>query len=78
MTEEKARSLASPEAALEKIYIDEYLREKGYSIKELSMLSDEESTRLMTEACLYAAFKLEDLESRARLHTTIQHATDSL
>ena len=78
MTEEKSKSIASPEAVLEKAYIEEYLCQRGYSIRGLNALPDDESTRLMTEACLYAAFKLEELESGARLHMTIQHLTDSV
>ena len=77
MTAEKTEFIVSPKAELEKAYIDEYLREKGYSIKELSMLPDQDAKRLMKEACLYAAFKLEELESQARLHAKLHNATDS-
>ena len=77
MTEEKTEAVLSPKAELEKAYINEYLREKGYSIKELGMLTDQDAKRLMTEACQYAAFRLEELESQARLHTKLHNATES-
>jgi hypothetical protein len=53
------------------------LREKDYSIKELGMLPDQDAKRLMTEACQYAAFKLEELESQARLQAKFHDAAES-
>ena len=76
-TEENPKSVASPRADLELIYIDEYLREKGYAIRELEALPENEAARLMTEASQYASLKLAELESRARLRTKICHVTDT-
>jgi hypothetical protein len=58
------------------MYIDEYLQGKGYSRKELATLPEEETKRLMIEASQYASFKLEELESRARLLTKIHEVND--
>jgi hypothetical protein len=77
MTEEKNEAVLSPKAELEKTYINEYLRENGYSVKELNSLPDQDAKRLMIEACQYAAFRLEELESQARLHTKLHEATES-
>lgn len=77
MAEEKNRSLASPQAKLEKMYIEEYLREKGFLAKDLTTLPEKEAVSLMTEASRYASLKLAELESQARLHTKIHHATNS-
>jgi len=66
----------NPKSDLEMMYIDEYLRGKGYSRKELATLPEEETTRLMIEASQYASFKLEELESRARLLTKIHDVND--
>ena len=76
-TEENPKSVASPRADLELMYIDEYLREKGYSIRELDALPENEAARLMTEASQYASLKLAELESRARLRTKIRNVTDT-
>ena len=76
-TEENPKSVASPTADLELLYIDEYLHEIGYSMRELDALPEKEATRLMTEASQYASLKLAELESRARLRTKIRNVTDT-
>jgi hypothetical protein len=73
--EEKNKSVKNPQADLEKMYIDEYLREKGYSMNELYTLPKQEAKRLMTEACRYVSLKLAEVESRARLRREIHDAT---
>lgn len=75
--EENTKRAMNPKADLEMMYINEYLQGKGYSRKELATLPEEETTRLMTEASQYASFKLEELESRARLLTKIHDVSDS-
>lgn len=71
----KTRRAENLKADLEMIFIDEYLQGKGYSRKELTALPDDDTTRLMSEASQYASFKLEELESRARLFTKIHDAS---
>ena len=73
---ENTKRARNPKADLEMMYIDEYLQGKGYSRKELATLPEEETTKLMSEASQYASFKLEELESRARLLTKIHDAND--
>ena len=75
---ENTKRAKNPKADLEIMYIDEYLQAKGYSRKELTTLPEEETTRLMIEASQYASFKLEELESRARLLTKIHDVNDFL
>ena len=75
--EENTKRAMNPKADLEMMYIDEYLQGKGYLRKELATLPGEETTRLMIEASQYASFKLEELESRARLLTRIHDGSDS-
>ncbi len=75
--EENTKRAMNPKADLEMMYIDEYLQGKGYSRQELATLSEEEKTRLMTEASQYSSFKLEELESRARLLIKIHDVSDS-
>jgi hypothetical protein len=73
---ENNKHARNAKADLEMMYIDEYLQGKGYSRKELATLPEEETTKLMSEASQYASFKLEELESRARLLTTIRDVND--
>ena len=73
---ENTKRARNPKADLEMMYIDEYLQGKGYLRKELATLPEEETSRLMIEASQYASFKLEELESRARLLTTIRDVND--
>ena len=73
---ENTKRAKNPKADLEMMYIDNYLQGKGYSRKELATLPEEEATRLMIEASQYASFKLEELESRARLLTAIRDVND--
>jgi hypothetical protein len=74
---ENTKRAKNPKADLEMMYIDQYLQGKGYSRKELATLPEEETSRLMIEASQYASFKLEELESRARLLTKIHDVRDS-
>jgi hypothetical protein len=60
-----------PQSALEKNIIQEYLKEKGYSLESLHKLPEEEAHRLMREACTYASLKLAEVESRARFREEI-------
>jgi hypothetical protein len=69
---ENTRRAKNPKADLEMMYIDEYLQGKGYSRTELATLPEEEKIRLMIAASQYASFKLEELESRARLLTKMR------
>lgn len=62
-----------PQSALERKLIEEYLKEKGYSLKDLRALPEEEAHRLMREACRYASLKLAEVESRAQMRREIHH-----
>jgi hypothetical protein len=67
-------NLERPQAALERIYILEYLRGKGYCLRDLEELSREVARRLMTEACFFASLKLAEVESRAQFLRKIDTA----
>jgi hypothetical protein len=71
MNAENTKPAKNLKADLEMMYIEKYLGEKGFSLKELARLPEEEATRLKIEASQYASFKLEELESRARLLTKL-------
>jgi DNA-binding transcriptional MerR regulator len=61
-----------PQSALERLFIEEYLREKGYCIEELKELPEEEARQIMSEACKYASLKLAEVESRAQFRERIR------
>lgn len=61
-----------PQSALERQYIEEFLKEKGYSLKTLNDLPEEERQELLRAACTYASLKLAEVESRSRFRQEIQ------
>jgi hypothetical protein len=58
-------TMEDPEAHLEQAFIDGYLRAKGVDAGTIHSLPETEATRLMTEASIYAASKLAEVEARA-------------
>jgi len=60
-----------PQSALEKRLLEEYLREKGYSLEDLHKLPKDEAQRLMREACTRVSLKLAEVEARARFREEI-------
>mgnify|MGYP001314915485 CR=1 FL=1 len=61
-----------PESALERLLIDEYLKQQGISsIKELCNLPEDQAKSLMIEACRYASLKLAAVESSNRFQSDI-------
>lgn len=58
--------MEDPSALLEKALIEDYLRQRGYSLEKLRGLPRKLVRRLMKEASRYASLKLEEIESRAR------------
>jgi len=64
----------SPQAPLESMFIDEYLKGKGYSsIKELCHLPEDEAKQLMIDACKFASGRLAEIESRAGFQQKIHY-----
>lgn len=63
---------AGPEAELERMFIDEFLAEKGHRLEELHLLPSEEARVLMRGACLYAALKLAEVEARSAFLRAIE------
>lgn len=59
--------LEDPDALLERSYIEAYLSVKGYSMKDLCRLPEEEARELMIEASRYASNKLAEIETRSKL-----------
>jgi hypothetical protein len=75
--EESFPRAADPHAEVEKMYIAEYLKGKGYSLEGLAELPEEVSKALMEEASIYASLKLAELEMGAAFVSTL-HLDDTL
>jgi len=65
MDAEQNEAIEDRNALLEKALIEEYLREKGYLLKEIKNLPADIAGKLMKEASQYASLKLEEVEARA-------------
>ena len=64
-----------PQAAMEKALIEAYLKAKGYSLKDLQDLPEEQAKKLMTEACEYASLRLAQVESTVHFRDKIHGPT---
>ena len=70
---ERPAPAEDPEAHLESALIEDFLRARGYDSRALKMLPEEQATRLLKEASVYAATKLAEVEARAHFVHEIQH-----
>jgi hypothetical protein len=59
---------------LENMLIETYLKGKGYTLKELRGLPEEDIHRLMKEASTYASGKLAEVEVKAHLMQVLHDA----
>ena len=66
-TEKPDTPLQDPHGQLERAFIEEFVRARGYDPRNLGELLPEHVAALLKEASTYAASKLAELESRARL-----------
>jgi hypothetical protein len=63
--ESGARAMEDPEGQLESALIEEFLRARGVDPVALRALSEVEAKRVLTEASVYVAAKLAEIEARA-------------
>jgi hypothetical protein len=61
-----------PQSVMEKMLLEEFLRGKGYQLKDLHTLPDEQARALMTEASKYASLKMAQVESSAHFREKIR------
>jgi len=66
MDERDLTPLEEPQARLELAFIDEFLRKLGYDPDDLRHRSDATAHQLLTQATIYAAARLTEVECRAR------------
>jgi hypothetical protein len=60
-----ARAMEDPEGQLETALIEEFFRARGLDSAALRALPEVEAKRVLTEASVYAAAKLAEIEARA-------------
>jgi hypothetical protein len=63
--EPDSRPLQDPNALLEQALISEFLELRGYDLRCVGSLPDDERRRLLREASIHAAGKLAEVEARA-------------
>jgi hypothetical protein len=75
---ENAEPMEDRNAFLEKTLIEDYLREKGYSLEALKNLPAEVAEKLLKEASQYASLKMEEVEARAHFVQELHDDASSL
>ena len=69
--EPDARAMEDPGGQLENALIEEFLRARGLDSSALHALPEDEAKHLLTEASVYAATRLAEVEARAHFVHTI-------
>ncbi len=59
--------MQDPQAQLAKMYVEEFLRDKGLTAESLADLLAERTRQIMVEASTYAALKLAEVENKSQL-----------
>lgn len=79
MTPKDTNSFAmeDPDAQLERMFYDEYLRAKGHTSESLSGLPAAEAKRIRTEACTYASVKLAEIRDKAQFVRQLRGTTET-
>lgn len=78
MTAERADvRMEDPQAALERAFIEQYLRSRGQTLRSLHELPAEQVKALLKDATLYAATRLAEVEARAAYVHEIHGASSS-
>ncbi len=66
--------MEDPQAKLGRMYIEEYLRNKGYTWESVRALPEQVAKKIMVEASTYAAIKLSEVDARANVVKQIHDA----
>ena len=59
-------------AELERCFVNDYLRRKGFTVERLNRLPEYEAHQIMIEASTYASGKLAEIESREHTRQNIK------
>lgn len=69
--------MEDPQAKLGRMYVEEYLRNKGHTWESVRALSEEAAKKIMVEASTYAAIKVCEVDARADVIKRIHDAQSS-
>lgn len=73
VTKSEVRAVGDPEGKLEEALIEEFLRMRGLDIRTIRALPEDRARRVLTEASVYAADRLAEVESRAHFVHEMHH-----
>lgn len=68
----KGKSPESPDSTLTWHFIKKYLKLRGYSPEEVSLLPDDSAKELMASACKYASLKMAEIEACSHFRKNIR------
>ncbi len=72
-----ATEMQDPQAKLERMYLEEFLRSRGHTLETIKALPEAEGKRIMTEASTFIGTKLAEMERRASMVHEIHEASQS-
>lgn len=78
MNDDTENRFDTPLGQLERTFIDEFVRARGYDPHKLSDLPEHERERLLADAGVYASGKLMEVESRSHFLDDIHDATPGI
>jgi hypothetical protein len=73
VTKSEVRAVGDPEGELEEALIEEFLRMRGLDRRTIHALPEDRARRVLTEASVYAADRLAEVESRAHFIHEMHH-----
>jgi hypothetical protein len=73
VTKSDVRAVGDPEGELEQALIQEFLRTRGLDVRKLHALPPAQAKLVLTEASVYAADRLAEVESRAHFVHEMHH-----
>jgi hypothetical protein len=77
-TSERDRvAMQAPEAALERAFIDAFLRTRGHDVNSIERLPEDERKRLLENASVYAGLRLTEVEARAHFVQELHHGANT-
>ncbi len=70
--------LEEPDAQLARMFVEQYLRGKGVSLKTICDLPEEEARQVMVEASTYASVRLAEIRDKAEFLQSLHGTTEKI
>ena len=68
----------NPETELARMFVDEYLRSRGHTVKSVCNLPEDQARQLWIDVSLYVSNKLAEVNARSRLMHNIEDTAPHL